>query len=202
MTGPDDDTVIAVYQRYGSVWAKLRDEHLVERSWLDRFCDVLPVGGTVLDIGCGSGIPIARELIRRGVNVTGFDGSSTMLALFERNVPATPVHLGDMRELSLGRRFDGLLAWDSLFHLSPSDQRAMFPRFAAHAAPGAALMFTSGNSEGAAIGHLDGVPLYHGSLDPDGYLESLDANGFDVVDHVSKDPSCGSRTVWLARRRG
>ncbi len=71
MTGPDDDTVIAVYQRYGSVWAKLRDEHLVERSWLDRFCDVLPVGGTVLDIGCGSGIPIARELIRRGVNVTG-----------------------------------------------------------------------------------------------------------------------------------
>jgi len=40
----------------------------------------------VLDIGCGSGIPIARDLIRRGVNVTGLDASSTMLALFERNV--------------------------------------------------------------------------------------------------------------------
>lgn len=200
--GAEEDTVIGVYQRHGSAWAKLRDDHLVEGSWLDRFCDVLPAGGAVLDIGCGSGIPIARELIRRGVNVTGLDGSSTMLALFERNVPATPVHLGDMRELSLGRRFEGLLAWDSLFHLSPSDQPAMFPRFAAHAAPGAALMFTSGNSEGAAIGQLDGAPLYHGSLDPGGYLESLDANGFDVVDHVREDPTCGSRTVWLARRRG
>ena len=129
-------------------------------------------------------------------------GAPTMLALFERNLPGAPVHLGDMRELSLGRRFAGLLAWDSFFHLSPGDQRAMFPRFAAHAAPGAALMFTSGTSEGIAIGQLEGAPLYHGSLDAGEYLGLLTATGFDVVDHVEDDPTCGSRTVWLARRRG
>ena len=201
MTGPVDDSVIAVYQQHGSVWAKLRDDRLVEGSWLDRFCDLLLAEATVLDIGCGSGIPIARELIRRGLNVTGLDGAPTMVALFERNLPGTPVHLGDMRELSLGRRFAGLLAWDSFFHLSPGDQRVMFPRFATHAAPGAALMFTSGTSEGIAIGQLDGVPLHHGSLDAGEYLERLDASGFDVVDHVEEDPTCGSRTVWLARRR-
>ena len=41
----------------------------------------------------------------------------------------------DMRRLALGRRFAGLIAWDSFFHLRPQDQRAMFPIFAAHAAP-------------------------------------------------------------------
>ena len=201
MTDPVD-AIIGLYQRHAARFDTLRGRHLQESAWLDRFLALLPHGPAVLDIGCGSGIPIARELIQRGLNVTGLDGAPTMLALFERNLPGAPVHLGDMRELSLGRRFAGLLAWDSFFHLSPGDQRAMVPRFAAHAAPGAALMFTSGTSEGTAIGQLDGAPLYHGSLDAGEYLGLLDATGFDVVDHVEDDPTCGSRTVWLARRRG
>jgi hypothetical protein len=54
--------------------------------------------------------------------------------------------VADMRTLSLGRAFEGLLAWDSFFHLCPEDQRRMFPVFRKHAAPRAALMFTSGPS--------------------------------------------------------
>lgn len=89
----------------------------------------------MLDIGCGSGLPIARELTSRGFEVTGVDGTPTMLAMFQRNLPTSPAHLCDMRQLDVGQRFEGLLAWDSFFHLSPEDQRAMFARFAAHAAP-------------------------------------------------------------------
>ena len=49
-----------------------------------------------------------------------------------------------MRKLALQRKFSGILAWDSFFHLCHDDQRRMFPVFRAHAAPKAALMFTSG----------------------------------------------------------
>jgi hypothetical protein len=62
--------------------------------------------------------------------------------------------------LSLSRHFDGILAWDSFFRLNVDDQRGMFPRFAAHAATGAPLMFTSGTSHGEAIGSYHGEPLY------------------------------------------
>jgi SAM-dependent methyltransferase len=155
----------------------------------------------VLDIGCGSGLPIAAELVRRGFEVTGVDGAREMLALFRRNLADLPAILADMRQLSLGRRFGGLLAWDSFFHLSPDDQRAMFVRFGAHAAPDAALMFTSGPVEGSAIGEREGEPLYHGSLDPSEYRTLLDTAGFDVVDHVVENPDCGLRTVWLAQHR-
>ena len=44
----------------------------------------------------------------------------------------------------------------------------MFPRFAAHAQPGAPLMFTSGSEAGEAIGEWQGEPLYHASLEPGG----------------------------------
>ena len=105
-----EDSVIEVYQHHGVAWARLRGDHLAERSWLDRFSSLLPAKASVLDVGCGSGLPIARELIRRGFDVTGIDSTPTMLALFERNLPGTPVYLADMRELALGQRFAGLLA--------------------------------------------------------------------------------------------
>ncbi len=105
-----------------------------------------------------------------------------------------------MRQLVLDRRFDGILAWDSFFHLTPKDQRAMFPVFAAHAARGAALMFTSGPSFGEAIGVYQGEPLYHASLDPAEYRDLLSANGFEVVAYAPEDQSCSGHTIWLARR--
>lgn len=105
-----------------------------------------------------------------------------------------------MRHLALGARFDALLAWHSFFHLTGEEQRAMFARFAAHAEKGAMLMFTSGPGEGEAIGTFEGEPLYHASLAPEDYRCLLEGNGFDLVAHVSEDPSCGGATVWLGRR--
>ena len=191
-------TVLDVYRRRGAQWARLRGDRLTEGAWLDRFCALVPAGTEVLDIGCGSGLPIARELVRRGYGVTGADGAPEMLALFRHNLPGTPAVLADMRALALEKTFAGILAWDSFFHLSPADQRTMFTRFRAHAAPAAALMFTSGPAEGSAIGELEGEPLYHGSLHPDEYRTLLESAGFRVVDHIAEDPSCGFRTVWLA----
>lgn len=199
MTDDIENSVIGVYRRRGEAWAKLRGDRLMESAWLDRFYGLLPANAAVLDIGCGSGLPIAGELVRRGFDVTGVDGAPEMLALFQRNLPGRPAILADMRQLSLDCKFAGLLAWDSFFHLSPDDQRAMFARFQAHATPGAALMFTSGPGEGSAIGELEGEPLYHGSLGSEEYRALLDAHGFRVVDHVVEDPTCGFHTIWLAQ---
>jgi hypothetical protein len=104
-----------------------------------------------------------------------------------------------MRGLSWDRRFDVILAWDSLFHLSPENQRRMFPIFRRHARPKAALMFTSGHSHGEIISTFEGEPLYHGSLDGAEYRSLLHENGFEVVSHVAEDPDCGQHTVWLAQ---
>jgi len=203
---PDMRDVIGHYDRHGRAWAALRGDRPAEGEWIDRFAAPLapplaPVA-TIIDIGCGSGVPIAAGLAARGFAVTGIDGSETMLALFRRNLPGVPARRVDMRGLALGRRFDGLVAWDSFFHLGVDDQRAMFPRFAAHAAPGASLLFTSGDREGEAIGRFEGEPLFHASLAPDEYRALLADHGFAVRAHAANDPSCGHRTVWLARYEG
>lgn len=172
----------------------------MEAAWLARFLGLLPQHPAVLDIGCGSGEPIGRYLIEQACEVTGVDSAPEMIALCAENFPQQSWRVADMRSLSLGRRFDGILAWDSFFHLCQDDQRAMFPIFRKHAAPRAALMFTSGPGDGEAIGSLEGEPLYHASLDGAEYRDLLARNGFAVVAHAVEDPACGGHTVWLAQR--
>jgi hypothetical protein len=77
----------------------------------------------------------------------------------------------------------------------------MFTVFRRHAAPRAALMFTSGPSHGEVISTYRGEPLYHASLSGTEYRSLLNGFGLEVVSHVAKDPSCGGHTVWLARLR-
>ncbi|MFD9895453.1 class I SAM-dependent methyltransferase [Amycolatopsis sp. NPDC059027] len=195
------DRVVDVYRRHASAWAAARGAKPRESGWLLRFASMLGRAGTVLDIGCGSGEPIARSLTGLGHRVTGVDSSPEMIALFRSNLPGAAAEVADMRSLNLGLGFGGLIAWDSFFHLTPREQRLMFPVFREHAEPGAPLLFTSGAAFGESIGTFEGEPLYHASLDPDEYRRLLAHAGFDVVAHVAADPDCGGHTVWLARCR-
>ena len=195
------ERIISLYQRHAADWDKERGRTLFEKPSLNRFLALLPTGASILDIGCGSAEPIARYFIEQGFNVTGADSSAALIDLCKNRFPNRDWFVSDMRKLSLNRHFDGILAWDSFFHLCPDDQRIMFPIFGNHAAPKAALMFTSGPEHGKAIGTYKEEPLYHGSLNGEEYRSLLQQNGFEVVSHFVEDPACGGYTVWLAHFR-
>jgi SAM-dependent methyltransferase len=196
---PSHAGIIDLYERHAQSWDGDRGRSLFERGWLDRFRAVAGEGAAILDLGCGAGEPMAAYLIGCGHAITGIDSAPTLIGLGAARFPAHTWIVGDMRRLELGKRFSGILAWDSFFHLTPEDQRGMFPIFRDHAAAGAALMFTSGPQAGEAIGSYHGEPLYHASLDPAEYTTLLREHGFDVIAHVAEDATCGGHTVWLAR---
>jgi 2-polyprenyl-3-methyl-5-hydroxy-6-metoxy-1,4-benzoquinol methylase len=193
------ERIIGLYEENADAWDRQRGRDLFEAPQLERFAAFLSPGASILDIGCGMAEPIGRWLIERGFAVTGIDSSPSLIAICRTRFPEHEWIVGDMRSLALRRRFDSILAWHSLFHLAPGDQEAMFPIFAAHAAPGAILMFTSGDERGESIGRWQGEPLYHGSLDPEEYRALLGGNGFPVLDYRPRDPELGDATVWLAR---
>ncbi len=195
------ERIIGLYEDNAAAWDDARAAGRLETEWIDPFLALLPPGSSVLDLGCGSGRPVAGYLTERGFKVTGVDSSPALIALCRERFPGEEWHVADMRALDLGRRFDGLLAWHSFFHLSADDQRAMFPRFAAHAASGAVLMFTSGPEHGEAIGEWQGEPLFHASLSQEEYRALLEANGFEVLSFRTGEPIESGPFVWLARYR-
>ena len=166
---------------------------------MERFLALIETGGNVLDIGCGTGRPLAHYCIARGYSVLGIDSSANMVSICRARFPGQEWLVADMRGLCTGRRFAGLIAWDSFFHLAHDAQRAMFATFAAHALPGAALMFTSGTTHGEAIGEFEGEELYHASLSEVEYRGLLESHGFQVLARRADDADCGGHTVWLAQ---
>ena len=196
------DAIVNLYERHARDFDHDRGRSLREKAWLDRWLSHATKSGVVLDVGCGMAEPIAGYIVQAGFRVVGIDSSASMIAMCQARFPAHEWIVADMRELTLGRRFDALVAWDSFFHLTADDLRGLFRRFAAHARPGAPLMFTSGTSHGEAIGAYRGEPLYHGSLDSTEYERRLTDNGFRTIDHRIEDQDCAGHTVWLAMYEG
>lgn len=193
--------ITAIYEAKAEAFDRLRSRALFERGWLDRFLALVPAGAPVLDLGCGTGEPIARHLIEAGHPLTGIDAARPMLAIARSRFPQQEWLHADMRGLRLGRRFGGIVAWDSFFHLAADDQRAMFPVFARHLDPGGALLFTSGPDASEGVGAVDGAPLFHASLGPAAYAGLLEENGLLLRAFIAEDPACDRHSVWLARNR-
>lgn len=194
------DRIAEHYERHAHAFDEVRRKSFTERHWLDRFLLGVPKGGSILDLGCGGGEPIARYLIDHNHPVTGVDISARMIALSRTRFGRQVWLQADMRKAAMAHRFHGVLVWDSLFHLGHDDQARMIERIAGWLEPGGMLLFNSGPARGEAIGEQFGEALYHASLDPWEYRQLFQELGLTEIAFAPEDPATGGRTVWLARK--
>lgn len=93
-----------------------KEGQIAAAAWLDG---ELPPGSRVLDVGCGTGLPTARQLADAGHKVVGIDLSPSMLKLCRDNVPESEcrkLDIADLETSDLGP-FDGVAAFFSLLML-------------------------------------------------------------------------------------
>src|SRR5690606_1823166 len=93
-----------------------------QRRAVEQLLTLLPRPARVLDAGCGTGQPTARQLVDAGCEVTGIDVSPVMLELARGNVPEATLLQRDVLSIdaSLGR-FDAAVSFFTLLML-PRDQ--------------------------------------------------------------------------------
>ncbi len=104
--------------------------------------DRLTDGAAVLDIGCGGGVPLSRDLARRAA-VTGVDISGEMIALARYNVPAGTFIQGDIMALDFPpARFDAVVGFYAIFHLPREEHGELFRRIHQWLKPGGYLLAT------------------------------------------------------------
>ena len=93
------------------------------RPGLDQLRDRLPPGGTVLDLGCGSGLPVARELAAAGYHVTGVDFSDVQVRRARDLVPGATFIQADASTVHFdAASFDAVVSFYALIHLPLEDQ--------------------------------------------------------------------------------
>ena len=110
------------------------------RAWARQ----LAPGATVLDLGCGTGLPITEVLLQEGLAVYAIDASPSFVVEFKRRVPETQVACEAVEESAFfSRRFDAILAWGLMFLLTPPAQRALIRKIGDALKPGGRLLFTA-----------------------------------------------------------
>ena len=156
-----------------------RAGQLAAGRWL---LDELPRPARVLDAGCGSGLPTARQLIDGGVAVVGVDTSVRMLDLARRNVPAGEYHRADLRALpdEVGE-VDAVAAFFALLMLPVGEWRDTLVALRARLrGPGLlALGMVEGQLDDTEIDFL-GVPVRVSALPVDRLTDTVTAAGFTV----------------------
>jgi len=104
-----------------------KEGQVAAASWL---IGQLAPGARILDAGCGTGLPTARQLTEAGMRVTGIDISPVMVSLARKNVPQASFTEMDIMDLDprIGK-FAGITAFFSLLMLPRSQIPAALARF-------------------------------------------------------------------------
>jgi cyclopropane fatty-acyl-phospholipid synthase-like methyltransferase len=113
-------------------------------STVRKWVQTLPKNSDVLDLGCGSGIPISKVIMDEGMNVYGIDASVTLCNAFQKNFPNVPVACESIEDSGFfNRKFDAIISWGLVFLLSKEVQEKVINKSAEVLQPGGKFLFTA-----------------------------------------------------------
>jgi len=173
-------------------------------DYLRRFIDCfvpMKASPVLLDIGCGTGIPLTKQLVKSGFQVIGVDISTEMIEKARRNVPEATFITGDIVSLVINRKFDGVLAWDSLFHLPLENQEKTIRKIIKMLNNDGILMFTTGGQAGELVSSMFDTEFYYSSLSMDHYERILVEEECEMLfNEIDDSRSKGHRVICCRKK--
>lgn len=188
-------------------------DHLLR--YVDLAVADLQPGARVLDLGCGTGAPVARYLVEKGFLVTGVDQSEKMLEIAKREVPKAVFIHSDMINVQLATGFGAAIAWDSIFHVARKHHSEIFHKVAKSLEPGGRFLLSVGGSDPASSANpaagcaLDkegftsemfGHTFFYSGYEPRVTRNLLEAAGFEIEVWEIDDPSSRGHIAVIAKK--
>ena len=170
------------YEGIATIFIKGRGQAIngIGTSTVRDWAWTLQPGSTVLDIGCGTGIPMSKLLIEAGMTVYGVDASPTLAKTFRRNFPNAHIACESVEESSFfNRQFDNIIAWGLMFLLSDEAQVMLIQKAAKALYRGGKLLFTSPSKKIEWMDAMTEQPSR--SLGAEKYKELLSLSGLFLI---------------------
>jgi SAM-dependent methyltransferase len=170
----------AIALRYAE-WAARIESPAIE--WLRDLDARLGDNSDVLELGCGRGVPVTRELARRH-RVTGVDISAVQVELARHHVPEASFVHADAADLDIApSSFDAIVALFFFGHVPAGEQAGMIQSVCSWLRPGGHVLATFGAGEPGEDVDSDwlGVPMFFASLGADAYGRLLREEGLEFL---------------------
>lgn len=118
------------------------------QSLLGDLCRRVPAGGTVLDVGCGSGVPVARALAAASYRVIGIDISEVQVRRARERVPQADFIHADATAASFdAASFDAVVSLYALIHIPQAEQPPLLRKIAGWLCLGGCFVAVTGHGE-------------------------------------------------------
>jgi SAM-dependent methyltransferase len=153
-------------------------------AWLRSLAARLPSRADVLDLGCGCGVPVSRELTALDHQVVGVDLSDRQIERARRLVPQARFIRADATEITFPHAtFDAVICLYMLIHIPLERQEPLLHRMRRWLRPGGVLLATVGTR--AWTGHEDdwlgsGARMWWSHVDARTYRHWIAEAGFTI----------------------
>lgn len=152
-------------------------------EWLDALRSRVPASGRVIDLGCGSGVPITRYFAQRGYEVDAYDLSPAMLDIGRTQVPGAIFHEARIEDVRLeANSVDIVVSFFAIIHVPRDEHAALFRRIWTWLKPGGALFVSLGTSDNPSDHdeNWHGAPMAWSHFDAKTSLSLLREAGFRI----------------------
>jgi 2-polyprenyl-3-methyl-5-hydroxy-6-metoxy-1,4-benzoquinol methylase len=141
-----------------------------------------------LDVGCGSGGQALRTIIESGFAIKAIDISENMLEIARSAHPEVSFELCDIRTWESSDKYDLIVAWDSIFHISSKLQESVISKLCNHLQPSGILVYTFGDAigdmesysfsekDGTQFAEVKGISFPYGTIGIEGNLHAIEKN--------------------------
>jgi len=195
------DMIAEEYARQAAE-AKAEDRDHYTQLLLDR----LPPGSSVLELGCGAGLPVTGALAERFV-VTGVDISGQLVELARRNAPAATFLQADMTQLDLlPESYDAVAAFYCIPHVPRREQEPLLRKIQTWLKPGGWLVASFG--PGLPEAHVEqdwmGVPMYFSAYDRQTSTQLIEEAGLEILsatEHVVDREGEALAYLWIVAKK-
>ena len=207
------------YDHIAEQWhSNFRGQNYVDRvlGYVDKVIEDLPSGDKVLDLGCGTGNPIAKYIVQHGFRVIGIDQSEKMLEIAKKVVPEAKFIHSDMVDMEFADKFAAVVAWDSVFHVARQHHSAIFRKLADSLEIGGKLLLSVGGSDADSrvedstsdtdldvegfTSEMFGHNFFYSGYAPQITRNLLEAAGFEIEVWEIDDPSSRGHIAAIARK--
>ena len=134
------------YEKIAERFIKHRQQDVNEigASAVREWAKSLAPNSAVLDLGCGSGIPISKVLVEAGMKVYGIDASPAMVKRFRGNFPDVLIACEAVENSDFfDQKFGAIVAWGLIFLLKKDIQESLIQKVSEALRSGGRFLFTS-----------------------------------------------------------
>ena len=147
--------------------------------------DILGNKIKVLDLGCGTGHPIAKTISPIVKEYCGIDNSQPMLDAYLKNVQNANYRLLDMPDIEqVSGKWDFIFSWGAICHLPIELQKKTMTAVSKLLKPEGRFLFTGGKEAGDCTGKVGKYTVNHYSMGESEYKRFLSEQGMDLI-HAS-----------------